>query len=137
MPDCNTVLPNGKTVGDTVRAAAQDTRDDNTSTSSTSATDNFQNKFEFYTFPYGPLDFKNRFRGRADAATLAAAGNFAYGAYVSAVAGPSISTFGAKLYGVVASWLGLKSPKFLASNGMSKSGAANVPRGNDNAGCPK
>ena len=31
----------------------------------------------------------------------------------------------------------LKSPEFLAPNGMSKSGAANVPRGNANAGCPK
>jgi hypothetical protein len=94
-------------------------------------------KFDFYTFPKGPLDFKNRFRGQGNPTALAAAGNFAYGAYVSALAGPSVSNFGATLYGTVAGWLGLKDPKFLAPNGMSKSGAANVPRGNANAGCPR
>lgn len=91
----------------------------------------------FYTFPKGPLDFKNSYKGEADPAWLAAAGNFAYGAYVSALGGPGVSNFGAKLYGVVSSLLGLKSQQFMAPNGMSKSGAANVPRGNENAGCPR
>jgi hypothetical protein len=67
---------------------------------------------------------------------LADAGNFAFDAYVTAVAGETYSNFGAQAYAQVASALGLKGSKFLAPNGMSKSGAANVPLGNANAGCP-
>ena len=137
-PDCSTVLPNGKTVGDVVRSAIGDTLTMGSDVgSNTDYAASMMAKMEMYTFPGGPLDFKNNFRGQGDPASLAAAGNFAYGAYVSALAGPSVSNFGAKLYGTVASWLGLKSSKFLAHNGMSKSGAANVPRGNANAGCPR
>lgn len=127
-----------KTVGDTVRGAIDDTLTAGPDVgSNTDYAASVQGKMAFYTFPKGPLDFKNIYRGRGDPASLAAAGNFAYGAYVSALAGSSVSNFGAKLYGTVAGWLGLKSSKFLAPNGMSKSGAANVPRGNANAGCPR
>lgn len=94
-------------------------------------------KMEMYVILRGPLDFKNNFRGQGNPTSLAAAGNFADGAYVSALAEPSVINFGAKLYGTVAGWLGLKSSQFLAPNGMIKSGAANVPRGNANAGCPR
>jgi RHS repeat-associated protein len=136
QPDCNTVLPDGKTVGDIVRGAIDDTLTAGADVgSNTDYAASVQGKMAFYTFPKGPLDFKNIYRGRGDPASLAAAGNFAYGAYVSALAGPSVSNFGAKLYGTVAGWLGLKASKFLAPNGMSQSGAANVPRGNANAGC--
>ena len=138
QPDCDTVLPDGKTVGEAVRNAVTDTlKAPDDATSNTDAAAGMLAKMAMYTFPHGPLDFKNKFRGAGnDPTRLAAAGNFAYGAYVSAVAGPKVSTFGAKLYATTAAALGLKSAKFLASNGMSKSGAANVPRGNANAGCP-
>ena len=137
-PDCDSELPSGETIGEVVRTAIEDTLtappDVN---SNTELAASIASKMAFYTFPKGPLDFKNSYKGEADPAWLAAAGNFAYGAYVSALGGPGVSNFGAKLYGVVSSLLGLKSQQFMAPNGMSKSGAANVPRGNENAGCPR
>ena len=81
QPDCNTRLPNGKTVGDAVRGAVQDTLTPGPDVgSNTDAAADIQGKMAMYTFPYGPLDFKNLYRGRGDPTSLAAAGNFAYGA---------------------------------------------------------
>lgn len=96
-------------------------------------------KMEVYTFPYGPLDFKNRFRGQADPTFLAAAGNFAFGSYTTAMAGSAVSNFGATAYAQVTFRLGLKAATFMApdGSGMDKSAAANVPRGNASAGCLK
>ena len=87
--------------------------------------------------PYGPLDFKNDFKGRAPAAQLAAAGNVAYGAYMSATWGSTIGDLGAKIYATGLNLLGAKAQKFMAPNGMSKSGALNIPTGNANPGCLK
>ncbi len=135
-PDCDTRLPNGETIGDIVRFAVEDTlRMETGIMSNTGFVASVISKMAVYTLPKGPLDFKNRFQGQADPTFLAASGNFAYGAYVSAIAGPQVSNFGAKFYGKITGLLGLKSPEFLAPNGMSKSGAANVPRGNLNPGC--
>jgi hypothetical protein len=78
---------------------------------------------------------KNDFRGHTDPTLLAAAGKFAYRAYMTALYGSAVSNFGARFYPILASLLGLKSANFLAPNGMSKSGAANVPIGNASAGC--
>jgi RHS repeat-associated protein len=137
-PDCDTVLPNGKTIGESVRSAVADTLIPNGFVGSlTDYAASLTQDFVSYVIPYGPLDFKNRFKGQGRPGALADAGNFAYGAYVSALAGASVSNFGAKLYATGSYYLGLKPLKFLAPNGMSKSGAANVPRGNANAGCPK
>ena len=135
-PDCGSGLPNGKTVGDTVRQAIDDTlAPDPTAFSNTENAAQFFGNMLSNTSPHGALDFKNNFKGQGDPSYLAAAGNFAYGSYVTYLAGTAISDFGAQVYGVLSNLLGLKPSTFMAPNGMSQSGAMNVPRGNANAGC--
>jgi len=134
QPTCNTVLPNGQSIGDVVRQSLRQTL-----ANIPASTTTFGTAFlgSVLGNVLGTFDFKNRFRGQGDPAELAAAGNFAYGAYVSALFGSGVSNFGARAYGTVTNALGLKPNQFVAPNGMSVSAAANVPRGNANAGCPK
>ena len=135
--DCNTVLPNGQTIGEFVRAAVQLTTSPVEMATDAVLSGPGSTGVAIGTVaPFGAGDFKNRFKGQASPTFLADAGNFAYGAYVSAVAGPSVSNFGAVMYARVANAVGSKPASFMAPNGMSKSGAANVPRGNANSGCP-
>ena len=141
-PNCNTVLPNGKTIGDEVGNAVFDTQmaiaSPESNLDSASA---LTSKMADYTFPfafsYSPLDFKNRFRGQGIPADLSAAGNFAYAAYTSVFGGSSLTNFGARAYAQLAYATGLKDAKFMAPNGMDKSAAANVPLGLANPGCLK
>lgn len=77
--DCNTVLPDGRTVGSYVQQyraqlqaiAAASGVDDQQVGSTTGA-------FVAIVGSNGPIDFKNKFRGKGSATTLGQAGNFAY-----------------------------------------------------------
>jgi len=60
------------------------------------------------SFPNGPIDFKNRFRGQANASVLGSAGNFAYYAVGSGYIPSSLLDFGAGTYAVAAAVFGRK-----------------------------
>jgi hypothetical protein len=81
--DCNTTLPNGNTVGDTVREQRAKLDDiENANFDSAGFTGfTFLNKLAAFlgiAQSNGPIDFKNKFRGQGDSRTLGDAGNFAY-----------------------------------------------------------
>ncbi|MBS0574841.1 MAG: hypothetical protein JSS45_00210, partial [Proteobacteria bacterium] len=118
--DCNTKLPDGKTVGDYVRkyyaemqsalnaemsgmANANDQMIGNGATFATEAI--FFNIFK----SNGPIDFKNTFRGRGDATQLGQAGNFAYYAIgVGALTAQELD-MGAGAYAILSAIKGQKS----------------------------
>jgi hypothetical protein len=131
LPDCNTILPNGITIGQYVRTTL--------AFSAGIRQANFAAGFGAdlaMVSPYGPLDPKNNFRGQGSPSQLAAAGNFEVGAYMTAVWGSGVSNLEAIIYATGSHILGIKASSFMAPNGMDKSAAANLPRGNANAGCP-
>jgi RHS repeat-associated protein len=82
--DCNTVLPDGSTVGDVVRqltAQLQANYDDALQAQIAGGGDPLSSVaagFLAIAQPNGPIDFKKNFRGQASATTLGQAGNFAY-----------------------------------------------------------
>ena len=133
---CNSRLPNGSTIGDQVRHLVDNASAliDMSSDPALSGAALAGNMFAT-VFPFGPLDFKNLFKGSAGPGQLADMGNFAYGSYVSALAGPALSNLGAQGYAKASALFGVKAQRYMAANGMSKSASANVPRGNLNPGC--
>lgn len=133
---CNTVLPNGQTIRDVVHDALNRTVLALNSANTPVGVGFAGGTFTSVVWKGGELDFKNDFRGQAPGNFLGDAGNFAYGAYMSALAGPSVSNAGAILYNQFVVATGQKPGSLSAANGMDKSAAANVPRGNANAGCP-
>lgn len=142
VPTCDTVLPNGRTIGAEVRGAVEDTLSFSSPLVFSNADYSGQmlSKIALYTFSFGPLDFKTRFRGQGKsvglvAEDLSAAGNFAYGAYTALFVGEEVGDLGATGYATISNRLGIKADKFMASNGMSKSGAENIPLGYAHPGC--
>ena len=125
---CNTVLPNGQTVGDVVqqqRAALSNavipgTNVDNLPAISLLIT------FASIAGPGGPIDFKNNFKGQANPNLLASAGNFAY----YAIGSGNVSTFaldaGAGAYGLFTSTFGSRPFSDLTGPMYSDSNAAAV-----------
>jgi RHS repeat-associated protein len=125
QPDCNTVLPNGQTVGNlvgrTVAAFDRSTRDNPGSEVGT---------FAALVGPDSAIDFKNRFRGLASAGFLAAAGNYAYGAIANRTVGGTIGRVGAGAYGVSTALFGSRKFSDLRGPfGMDSSAYRQIPRG--------
>ncbi len=78
--NCQTLLPNGQTVGDVVRqqrAALRNAMIPGTNIDNL-PTINLLSTFASIARPGGPIDFKNNFKGQANPNVLASAGNFAY-----------------------------------------------------------
>lgn len=106
---CDTVLPNGQTVGDVVRQersvlqnafdqslqAAQAGGDNGSLFAETGALLSIAR-------PNGPIDFKNNFRGQADPALLGEAGNFAFYAIGSGYLPTLELNVGASIYAIFA-----------------------------------
>jgi RHS repeat-associated protein len=142
IPTCDTALPNGRTIGAEVRSAVEDTLSFSNPLVFSNADYSVQMlaKIALYTFSFGPLDFKTRFRGQGNsvglvAEDLSAAGNFAYGAYTAMFVGEDIGNLGAIGYATISNRLGIKADEFMAPNGMSKSGAEYIPLGYRTPGC--
>ncbi len=108
--DCDTVLPNGQTVGDVVRAQQAQLQRvlDSALQSEGGPLSAELGTFLAISFPNGPIDFKNRFRGQANASVLGSAGNFAYYAVGSGYIPSSLLDFGAGTYAVAAAVFGRK-----------------------------
>ena len=130
-PTCNTVLPNGKTIGQVVQ-------DSIANIEGAAGPYDMGGVGEFGAFiatvqSGGPIDFKNNFKGRADAKSLGDAGNFAYGAIASGIGYSQI--FAQYLAGAYAARHG----KANANNpGFEDNSAAkNLPSGYATGGCPK
>jgi RHS repeat-associated protein len=129
-PDCNSVLPNGKTVGQVVQ--------DSIANIEAGAGPYDYGPGEFGAFiatvqSRGPIDFKNNFRGQANAGFLGAAGNFAYGAIASGIGySQSFAEAGAGAYA-------LKNRKLNGNNpfGEDNSAAQNLPAGYASNGCSR
>lgn len=127
-PNCDTVLPDGTTIGSHVAALSNQI---NSEASQMVAT------------PYGPVlssnalpssvasqvysgtNFKIMFRGQANAAFLGDAGNFAYGAVSANIGVPLIVAEG--VAGLYASWAGHQD--IVGPLGMDVSAHNNVPAG--------
>jgi RHS repeat-associated protein len=126
---CNTVLPNGKTVGQVVQSSIANIQ-------SAAGDYDLGGVGEFGAFiatvqSRGPIDFKNNFKGQANPTSLAAAGNFAYGAIASGLGySKSFAEFGAGAYAA-------KNRKLNFSNpfGEDNSAAQNLPAGFASGGC--
>jgi hypothetical protein len=135
--NCDTLLPNGQTVGDVVQqqraallnAMIPGTNIDNLPTIIVLST------FASIAIPGGPIDFKNNFNGQANPNLLASAGNFAY----YAIGSGNLSTFaldvGAGAYGLSTAIFGsrpfsdLTGPMFSDSNAAAVRNAALASNG--------
>jgi hypothetical protein len=127
-PNCNTVLPNGQTIGQVVQNAVSSIQ---------SAAGPYDigdigtlGAFAATAAPGGPIDFKNNY-GPDPTGSLGAAGNFAYGAIASGVGLPqSLAEAGAGAYAAYAG-------KFTPGNPMGEdnSAAQNLPAGYATDGC--
>lgn len=85
LVDCDTVLPNGQTVGDVVqqeRAVLQNVFDSSIQANQSGADSDpllaVTGAMLSIGWPRGPIDFKRNFKGQADPVLLGEAGNFAY-----------------------------------------------------------
>jgi hypothetical protein len=128
--NCNTVLPNGQTVGDVVRQlraelenianeALQNPNNPNPSGEIAGA-------FAGIAEPGGPIDFKNNFRGPANATTLGQAGNFTYYAIGSGILPNWELDAGATAYALWSAIRGQKSFSSLTGSMYSDASAAAV-----------
>lgn len=84
--------------------------------------------------PYGPLDFKNNFRGQANATFLSAAGNFAFGAVIGELFGSGrfgsyVGLSGAGVYATVVGKGGPGLPFIAAPYAADPSARQSVPAG--------
>jgi hypothetical protein len=126
-PNCNTVLPNGQTIGQVVRKAV--------STIQLVASYDLSGLSELAAFyetvkSNGPTDFKNNF-GSDPTGSLGAAGNFAYGAIASGISySQSFAEFGAGRYAAHAGKSNPNNPY-----GEDNSAAQNLPAGFATLGC--
>lgn len=135
-PDCSSALPNGSTVGGNVQQV--DSNIDQTEISVAEAGgDPSAAGFGVYLASVGsngPLDFKNNFRGQADAGFLGQAGNFAFGAvsahlFGSGSFGQYIALSGAGVYAIGAGKKGAGIPFLVPPYGADSSAQANTPAG--------
>ncbi len=124
---CSTVLPNGRTVGSYV----QQYRSQLQSISDASGVDDQQigsttGAFFSISQSNGPIDFKNIFRGQANAAMLGQAGNFAYYAIGSGILPNFELDAGAGAYAVYSAIRGRKPFSSLTGPWFSDASAASV-----------
>ena len=124
---CSTMLPNGRTVGSYV----QQYRSQLQSISDASGVDDQQvgsTTGAFYSISQsnGPIDFKNIFRGQANAAMLGQAGNFAYYAIGSGILPNFELDAGAGAYAVYSAIRGRKPFSSLTGPWFSDASAASV-----------
>ena len=123
-PDCNSKLPNGKTVGQVVNTLVSIIQN---------KFDNNLGAFVAAVISNGPIDFKNGSQGRgtaADARFLGAAGNFAYGAIANRTVGLTVGNIGAGVYGLSTAIFGDRKFNDLTTPfGMDSSAEKNIPRG--------
>ena len=127
--NCNTVLPNGQTVGDLVRGDIAALRAlGRFGTGIDSGTEQLNPYFDFLLVaaPNGPIDFKNQFYGQASAALLAREGNFAYYAIGSAFFPAAVLDAGAGAYGVLTAAFGSRPFSNLTGPLFSDKSAASV-----------
>ncbi|MCE3589917.1 hypothetical protein LXJ59_25330, partial [Escherichia coli] len=88
-------------------------------------------------WPNGPIDFKNNFRGQAEAGMLGRAGNFAYYAIGTGIISNAILDAGAGAYAISSplrghkSWSTLTGPMFSDQSAASTRDAALA-----SGGCP-
>jgi RHS repeat-associated protein len=125
---CDTVLPNGQTVGDVVRAQQAQLQ---SVFDSTLQTEGGPLPAELGTFlamssRNGPFDFKNTLRGQAGPGFLGSAGNFAYYATGSSYIPNGLLDFGAGAYAVKEAVFGKKPFSSLTGPMFSDASAAAV-----------
>jgi hypothetical protein len=141
--NCDTVLPNGKTVGQAVNQVVQAINQTMSDTEQAGG-DPLAAGLVDYFFDVnsnGPIDFKNNFRGQASPGLLGDAGNFAYGAisgymFGTGSFGQYIALSGAGYYAQRAGKQGPGVPFVQAPYGADLSALQNVPAG-VLAGCVK
>jgi len=125
--DCNTVLPDGTTVGDVVRQQVSNLKlqiamDPNGGFGGLAA-------FVGISLNYGPIDFKKKWPDPTG--ELGAAGNFAYGSIAAGIGlAQSIAEFGAGAYAVHAQKTNPNNPFY-----EDDSAAKNIPPGYASNGC--
>jgi hypothetical protein len=136
---CNTVLPNGKTVGDVVRgeiAALRSVASLGTGIDSLPRLELYADFFSIASSG-GPIDFKVQFRGQANAALLGQEGNFAYYAIGSTFFPTTILDAGAGAYGISTAMFGSRHFRNLTGPWFSDTSAASVrSAGLASNGCP-
>jgi RHS repeat-associated protein len=126
---CNTVLPNGKTVGDYVRELREQIQGIALAISNSGEGDFLgaaSGAFFASVGTGGPIDFKNNFFHKADGMLLGDAGNFAYYASGSGILPDSELDFGAGVYAVKSAIMGRKHFSDLTGRMFSDSSAARV-----------
>ena len=139
--NCNSLLPNGKTIGDVVRserAALQEVEDAQMALLKAGVQVQplaaLSGAFLGIVLPHGPIDFKLLFKGADDPAYLGRAGNFAYYAIGSGYLPDTELDLGAGAYAV---WAG-KPISTLTGPGFSDKSAASVrDAALASQGCPK
>jgi RHS repeat-associated protein len=130
---CNTVLPNGQTVGDVVRqqrARLLSVANDAVVTANTGMPSNPFGEITGAFYPIaksnGPIDFKNNFRGQANGAMLGQAGNFAYYAIGAGILPNWELDAGAGAYALYSAFRGQKSFSSLTGPMFSDASAVSV-----------
>ena len=125
---CKTVLPNGQTVGDVVRAQQAQLQSvfDSTLQTVSGPLPAELGTFAAIAWPHGPIDFKNNFRGLASPTLLGKAGNFAYYSIGSGYVPTSIMDIGAGAYAVTSALRGQKPFSTLTGPMLSDQSAASV-----------
>ena len=125
-PDCNSKLPNGKTIGQIVNTLVSIIQN---------KFDNNLGAFLAAVIPDGPIDFKRGSQGRGTSGSanfLGDAGNFAYGAIANRTVGLTFGNLGAGAYGLGTAFFGNRPFSGLTTPfGMDSSAAINIPRGAD------
>jgi hypothetical protein len=103
-PDCNTVLPDGRTIGQVVQQYRAQLQGSMNAASESLMPDPFGAGLgAMYSIakPRGPIDFKNNFRGKADGKMLGEAGNFAYYAIGTGILPNAVLDAGAGFYSFI------------------------------------
>lgn len=122
--NCNTVLPNGQTVGNYVQQYRSQIQ-------SFEAANNgglFTTEAAFYQVSKsnGPIDFKNIFSGQANGVMLGQAGNFAYYAIGAGILPTAELDAGAGAYALYSAFRGRKPFSSLTGPMFSDASAASV-----------
>jgi RHS repeat-associated protein len=131
--DCNTMLPNGQTIGQVVqleRAELQSVWDQSLQGANSDGQPDplgaTTGTFIAIAKSHGPIDFKNSYKGQANATMLGQAGNFAYYAIGSGFLPSRELDIGAGLYGLYSAIFGNKHFSDLTGPMFSDTSAASV-----------
>ena len=130
---CNSMLPNGQTVGDVVRqqrALLQNVANNAVATATTGTPSNPLGEITGAFYPIaksnGPIDFKKTFSGQANGVFLGQAGNFAYYAIGSGILPNFELDAGATAYALYSAALGRKPFSSLTGPMFSDASAAST-----------